>query len=411
MRRFVLRGFLAVLIVGSMMSPLGAAQTPSFKVLHSFASGSDGAYPTTPLVFDRLGNLYGVTSEGDGTGCSSNGCGSAFELLQKNGRWGYRILLGFSSTNNFFPNPIGSLVTDGNGSIYGTDSSTGDPFCNCGAVFQLTNTNGVWMQNILHNFLGGSDGQYPSSGLASDSVGNLYGATERGGTYDRGTIFQLAPNPDGTWSFSVIYSFGSGFDGSFPLGSLSIDKSANIYGTTGSGGFYSYGTVFKLAPSNGSWTESTLYNLTLEYGYPQQAYGVVAGADGALYGNATSGGVYQLGTVYKLTASTPYWKRTVLHTFSGNNEGAVPYGTLAIDRFGNLYGTTNLGGTYGYGTAYRLVSGQHGQWKEQTLHNFRSTDGSGLSVGLVLDEFGNLFGVTSTGGTYGRGVAFEIQQQ
>jgi len=406
---FFLRFVSPVLTVLAMVSFSGA-QTPSFKVLHSFSGGTDGADPTTTLVLGTAGQFYGTTYGGGSSGCSSNGCGTAFELLEKNGHWVERVLLDFSTTNNFFPSPVGSLVADAKGNVYGTDAYTGDPTCNCGAVFQLTMTGGVWSQNILHNFLGGtSDGTYPGSGLVQDSAGNLYGATPTGGTYNNGTVFELTPNADGTWAYAVLHSFGGpGFDGISPNGRLTIDKFGNVYGTTPSGGLYGDGTVFRIAPSNGTWTEAILYNFTLDFGTGQLPEGVVPGADGNLYGSTVFGGEYQLGTIYKLTPAVGYWNRTVLHTFTGGNDGAYPYGGLIIDKAGTLYGTGSFGGMHGYGTVFKVSEGAQGRWKLMTLHAFAGTDGSYPQLGVIADPSGNLYGVTNSGGQSGWGVAFEL---
>ncbi len=408
--RFSLRLAATVLVSFSMVNA-SRAQTTNFRVLHSFAGGSDGSYPTTTLVLAGTGRLYGTTYQGgSSSGCASNGCGTAFELLEKNGHWVKRVLLDFSTPNNFFPDPVGSLVADAKGNVYGTDAYTGDPTCNCGTVFQLTMTGGVWSQNILHNFLGGtSDGTYPGSGLVQDSAGNLYGATPTGGTYNNGTVFELTPNADGTWAYAIIHSFvANGFDGISPNGRLTIDKFGNVYGTTPSGGLYGDGAVFRITPSDGTWTETILYNFTLDFGDGQLPEGVVPGADGNLYGSTVFGGEYQLGTIYKLTPSVGYWNRTVLHTFTGGNDGAYPYGGLIIDKTGTLYGTGSFGGMHGYGTVFKVSEGAQGRWKLMTLHSFAGTDGSYPELGVIADPSGNLFGVTNSGGQSQWGVAFEV---
>ena len=405
-RRF-LPSLVAVLVSFAVAS--GRAQTPQFKLLHVFTHGSDGAYPSTPLVIDQSGNLFGATVEGGSpTDCSTNGCGNAYELSQLAGHWGDRVLFEFSNSNGFFPEPIGPLVLDAKGNIYGTHLLGGDPICNCGGVFQLTRSGGVWTENILYNFLGGSgDGASPISGLVQDKAGNLYGATE-GGFNGPGSIFELTPRSDGTWAYNVIHVFGSFGDGASPYGSLNIDASGNLYGTTSSGGIFGYGVVFKLAPSGGAFTETTLYNFSLDFGSAPQADGVMLGGDGNLYGATIFGGEHGLGTIYKLTPTTGFWNQTVLHTFTGNNDGAYPYGGLIADQTGALYGTAGAGGIYGYGTVFKLKQGVHGQWNEIALHSFAGTDGSQPGFGVVFDQLGSLYGVAGAGGTYGVGVAFKI---
>jgi uncharacterized repeat protein (TIGR03803 family) len=385
-------------------------------MLHSFAGGSDGAYPDTPPALDQHGNVFGTTGYG-GSGCSSQGCGTAFELSQRNGHWGYRQTLEFSSPNDSPSVPAGRLVIDATGNIYGTDYSAGDISCNCGAVFQLSESGGVWTKTSLHDFLGGSDGQYPSSGLIADAAGNLYGTTQAGGVNNsQGTVFELVRNSDGTWTYSVIHSFGGSLesgapDGAVPSGPLACDAFGNLYGTTSSGGRYGDGVVYRLSPSGGTWNDTIVYYFTLEYGFYQGASGIAVDANGNLYGATNAGGLYSLGTIYKLTPGVGYWKRTVLYTFTGGNDGAYPqaFGGLVLDQNGAIYGITVYGGQFGYGTVFKLVNGKRGNWNEVTLHGFRSTDGT-QPIGIALDSSGHIFGSTNSGGANNFGVMYEIIQ-
>src|SRR5580698_4903818 len=165
------------------LSLCARAASPKFHVLHAFAGGaSDGAAPTSKLVLDQYGDLFGTTAGGGSlTECFSGGCGTAFELSPRNGRWKENVLFDFSpSSNGGYPNPSGPAVFDSKGNVYGTESSGGD---SVGAVYQLTHSGSDWTQNILHDFVAGtSDGIYPYWGLVRDAAGNLYGATEGGGS-------------------------------------------------------------------------------------------------------------------------------------------------------------------------------------------------------------------------------------
>jgi uncharacterized repeat protein (TIGR03803 family) len=391
------------------LSPYASAASPKFQVLHAFAGGaSDGAYPTSKLVLDPHGDLFGTTSEGGSlTECSSNGCGTAFELSPQNRRWKENVFFDFSpSSNGGFPNPSGPAVFDSKGNVYGTQSYGGDGL---GAIYQLARSGNVWTENVLHDFGGTSDGFYPYWGLVRDASGNLYGATENGGSNGSGTVFELTSNADGTWTYNIIYEFGSGgvYDASGPYGPLTVDASGALYGTSQGGGTYGYGTVFKLSSSNGVWTDTVLFNFTLDYGSDPSPVGVVLDASGNLYGSTTYGGPYGVGTIYKLTPTTGFWNRTILHTFVGT-DGAYPFAELAIDESGTLYGTSNSGGTFGYGNVYKLSS-TNGKWNQTILHEFtKSTDGANPFAGVTLDQQGNLFGVAEDGGAYGLGVVFEI---
>jgi uncharacterized repeat protein (TIGR03803 family) len=381
---------------------------PKFQVLHAFGQGADAAYPTSPLL-DHAGNLIGISEFGGILAdCTPYGCGAAFELSQVNGYWRESVFYSFTS----FPNAVGTLAVDAHGNVYGVQDEGGDPSCNCGAVYQLTQSGGVWTENLLHNFVGGngSDGAYPSSGLVRDAGGNLYGATAQGGINNAGTIFELSPNSDGTWTYSVIYEFLSTnyLDAVGPGGPLTIDAPGNLYGTTSGGGEFGYGAVFRISLSNGGWTESILSNFTLDFGSQPYPDGVVLDGAGNLYGTTLDGGDYGTGTVYKLAPAVGYWRRTVLHTFSGDADGAYPYGPLAIDASGSLYGGTNYGGSFGYGTIYKLAV-SNGKWTESTLHAFTNgKDGARSITGVVLDSQGNLYGTALDGGAYGFGVLFEI---
>jgi uncharacterized repeat protein (TIGR03803 family) len=186
-----------------------------------------------------------------------------------------------------------------------------------------------------------------------------------------------------------------------------MDSQGNIYGTSASGGSYGYGAVFKLSPSNGSWTESVLFNLTIDYGNYPNPWGVVPDSAGNLYGTATDGGPYGVGTVYKLTPQTGFWKRTILYTFSGSGDGAYPFG-LAISSSGTLYGAADSGGSFGYGNVYQIQS-VNGKWMQSVLHEFTNgTDGEHPFGNLIFDSQGNLYGTAQSGGTYGFGTVFEI---
>jgi uncharacterized repeat protein (TIGR03803 family) len=393
-------GFMAVTIAG--------AQAAKFKVLHTFTGGSDGVGPNGPLALDTAGNLYGVTVlGGSGTQCSG-GCGIVFELLPSGTKWKERILYNFSGFASSYVDPAGSLVFDKKGNVYGTTGQGGDPTCRCGEVYELTRATN-WTQTVLHTFLGGSsDGAYPSFGVIEDRAGNLYGVTQTGGlnSGNYGTVFGLTPNSDGTWTENIIYEFTGSRDGSDPYGNLALDTAGNLYGATSGGGVYGLGTVFKLTPTNGAWTETTLYAFTGgENGY--SSGGIVLDSAGNLYGTTTSGGSDAVGNVFKLTPANGYWNFSTVHSFTGGRDGGYPEGRLTLDQAGNIYGTTALGGTYQYGTVFRLTLAQ-GVWKETVLHNFANgADGQGPYGGLTLDSSGNLYGVAS-GGINNQGLVFEI---
>lgn len=141
--------------------------------------------------------------------------------------------------------PRAGVILDGNGNLYGTTASGGTHVS--GTVFQLVSNNGKWTAKVLHNFGSGSDGSFPSADLIRDQSANLYGTTASGGAYVSGTLFELIPN-NGQWTENVLHSFGSGNDGAFPSSRVILDSAGNLYGTTDSGGAHSGGAVFEVTP-------------------------------------------------------------------------------------------------------------------------------------------------------------------
>jgi uncharacterized repeat protein (TIGR03803 family) len=336
--------------------------------------------------------------------------------------WPEKVLFSFNGTDG--SGPTADLIFDAAGNLYGT---AGGGEYGAGTVFELTPTaGGGWTETVLHNFGNGTDGAYPSGGLVFDAAGNLYGTTPDGGTYSCfggggcGTVFELTPTAGGGWAEQVLYSFGSGTDGTAPYGALVFDAAGDLYGTTSEGGTYSCfggggcGTVFELTPAaGGSWTEQVLHNFNgVTDGY-QPVAGLIFDAAGNLYGTTAGGGPG--GTVFELTPTGDgNWTEEVLHTFGIGTDGAVPTAALVFDAAGNLYGTTYHGGTNnscvytGCGTVFELTySG--GTWWYQVLHNFGSgSDGYWPQANLIVDAAGNLYSTTFQGGTHGEGTVFEV---
>jgi uncharacterized repeat protein (TIGR03803 family) len=223
----------------------------------------------------------------------------------------------------------------------------------------------------------------------------------------------------GSGSENALYSFAGGGDPKFPYAGLVFDKAGNLYGTTELGGSNNQGTVFKMTPtSNGGWTETVLYNFTGGTDGGQPYASLVLDAAGNLYGTTNFGGSANCnlgcGTVFKLTPGSGGWNETVLYTFSGGSDGREPYARLRFDAAGNLYGTTLLGGSIssvcstGCGTVFKLTHGSSG-WTESVLYAFQgTTDGASPYDGLAFDAAGNLYGTTNAGGASGDGVIFKL---
>lgn len=271
-----------------------------------------------------------------------------------------------------------------------------------------------------------------------DAEGNLYGTTWLGGPKGAGIVFELSPPEEdgGSWTFSLLYAFG-GNDLSSPQARLAIDRAGNLYGTTVSGGSGGCaggcGGVFRLAPPaqpGGAWTETVLFNFsgTFDTGGGTTG-GVTLGADGALYGTTYSGSGGPSGTVFRLTppaAGHRHWTHTILYTFAGFSDGADPEGEVVFDKNGNLYGTTNYGGTGGpncfgspCGTVFQLVPTASGPWIHSVIHSFNGgTDGGYGYAGraLTVNAAGSVYGSTPIAGDpscsrgVGCGTVFKLTQ-
>lgn len=348
------------------------AADPVGKVVYRFLGTSDGSRPASGLIADQAGNLYG-TAEYSGAG-------------------GY----------------------------YGT-------------VFKLTppsKPGEAWNETTLYSFGNHGDGARPAAGMIFDRAGNLYGTTSDSNAGGYGEIFELSPpatqgNP---WTETVLYSFQGGNDGADPYGGLVFDEVGNLYGTTES-------SVFQLRPpavSGGAWTLAVLHDfksLTSD-GWVSVA-GLVRDQQGNLYGTTEWGGAYDgayceslgCGTVFEVSPPlTPSgaWREKVLYRFAAGQDGFIPFSALALDRAGNLYGTTYSGGTLGGGTLFQLTppAQQNGPWTETILHNFSYgyQDGAAPQASPIFDAAGNLYGTTEFGGNdcyynsapYGCGVVFEL---
>jgi len=197
--------------------------------------------------------------------------------------------------------PYGGVVADNNGNLYGTTIAGGS--FNVGTIYQLTPSGSGWTEHVLYSFTGGNDGETPIGNLIVDAAGNLYGTASEGGINGGGTVFELSPS-NGGWAFNLLYGFSGNPNGSAgPWGGLTWDAAGNLYGTTGYDGVLGQGTVFELQPVNGSWNYFELYDFqgsTSDGGHP---YGnVTVDSEGNLYGTASSAGAYGHGVVWKISA-------------------------------------------------------------------------------------------------------------
>jgi uncharacterized repeat protein (TIGR03803 family) len=212
-----------------------------FKVIHAFTGGADGSTGSLgSLLVDTAGNVFGVTETG-----GTHSAGVVYELSPAPlGGWKFAPLYEFKG----MPDagfPYGGLVADPHGTLYGTTYFGGA--YGLGTVFRLRHTSSGWVEHILHNFKGGTDGSYSTSTLIFDTAGNLYGTTSTGGMTgcDCGTVFKLAA---GTWSETIVHRFGAAGDGQNPYYGLAFDMNGNLDSTTAIGGVNTQGTAFSQVP-------------------------------------------------------------------------------------------------------------------------------------------------------------------
>ena len=253
------------------------------------------------------------------------------------------------------------------------------------------------------NDQGGSDGAVPYAGLIADKSGNLYGSTTKGGANGQGAVFRIAP--DG--SETLLYSFNdsSANDGADPYGALVRDGKGNLYGTTNLGGASGTGTVFRLAPDG---TETVLHSFVDNGGSDgaRPYAGLIRDSSGTFYGTTTVGGANGQGTAFRISTKG---KEKIVYSFNDNaqNDGADPYGALVMDSAGNMYGTTSVGGAHGQGTVFEIAA----DGTESVLYSFNdnsANDGAAPYSALVMDKSGNLFGTTTVGGAHGQGTVFKL---
>lgn len=365
------------------------AQT--FSVLYSFQNTTDGSNPQVGLYSNAI---YGTTFLGGDPTCA---CGTVFELTTTGT---FTTLYSFVGTGG--ANPIGGLLADTKGNLYGTTSQGGAE--SAGTVFKLSppaQSGGAWTETVIHSFKGGTDGAHPDAGLTADSAGNLYGTTNQGGAFNYGTVFKLTKGKE-----SVLYSFSGSPDGANPYAGVILDSAGNLYGTTNSGGASNSGTVFKLTPQ-GAETVLHSFNGTTDGAFPSSTLAMDASDN--LYGTANQGGSQQAGsqqegTIFEVASTGKF---SVLHTFTTRPKGANPAAGVILYSDGNLYGTTTEGGdSDDDGTIFDLnpATGSF-----TLLHTFASGNyGNYPYTGLISDSAGNFYGATESGGTGRRGLVYKI---
>jgi uncharacterized repeat protein (TIGR03803 family) len=402
--------FGAMLVIASLLQP---AQAQTYKVLYSFTGKSDGGFPYGTLIRDGNGNLYGTTFDGgffDSSECSNGGCGVVYRIDVTGKETVIYTFKGQASGQG----SLAGLLRDTQGNLYGTTSLGGDTKCNsrygCGLVFKIDSTG---KESVLYQFAGGNDGMEPESSLIRDAAGNLYGTTEDGFPGNGGTVFKV----DAAGNETVLHNFTGPPDGTTPIGALVRDPQGNLYGATELGGTgtacgsLGCGVVYKVTPQG---EETILYSFSGGADGSEAADTLIRDSAGNLYGVTGFGGdlacdfPYGCGVVFKVDQTGV---ETVLFTFTDKTEnGWNAIAGVIRDSAGNLYGTTYRGGAYGFGTVYKVDPAGN----QTLLHSFAGgADGAYPYAGLVADSAGNLYwtalssGKSGCGGQ-GCGVVFKI---
>lgn len=329
--------------------------------LYSFAGApNDGADPESRVVFGPDGSLYGTTADG-----GTDYAGTVFKLNPAARACNSAICPWTETQLHIFPDPedtdgfypSGDLTIDPQGNIYGTTSGggAGDPYgCDglgCGVVYEVSQTQGNWNESVLYAFTGSADGGVPSGGVIFDHSGKLYGTA----SFGNGTIFQLASSQSG-WSLNNLYTFMRQSDGWYPDEAGVFDASGNLYVSSadGGGGGTNGGAVVELQRSSG-WSFNLVYAFTSNNGRNTSGT-LVMDAAGNLYGTSGAGGMWGVGAVFKLTPTANGWTYSTLHDFTPNgSDGFRPVGGVVMDAAGNLYGTSSAAGAGGVGVVWEIT--------------------------------------------------------
>jgi len=381
--------------------------------------------PTASLIPDKAGNLYSIASNG-GLAVDGQAAGGVFELsppATKGGPWKYTPIYLFASQSDGF-GPIGDLVMDSNGALYGVTQEGGVGGSGYGVVYQLVPpavSGGAWTENVLYEFTAGNDGARPYAGLAFDKKGNLYGTTISAGSLGGGVAFELSPPAvsGGAWTYNLLYSFDATTDspgGCSPFGTLLLNFTGALFGTTTGCGANGGGVAFKLTPpanGQGAWTETVLHSFG---SFTDTADGsgpfarLTPGAKGVLFGTTEGGGTSGDGVVYELLPPATKggaWTENVLYNFGSTSGGIYPSGGVTLTSSGALYGCLLAGTTSESGAVYKLAppAVQGDPWTETPLVVF---SGTVAPEGTPLFNGGAIFATTFMGGTNGTGSVFKL---
>ena len=301
-----LYGVVAAQTIFELSAPKARGGMWKYHVLYTLNGNSDGASIVGNLVFDTEGNLYGAAGYGGDLGCDNgNGCGTVFKLkrpAKQGGKWHFSVLHAFTEKPDGAL-PYAGLTSDKKGNLYSTTTRGGS--YDEGAIYRVsppTKEDGDWTESVLYSFDPGNNlGSIPEGPVTLEGSGNIYGTAAYGGDlncnggFGCGVVFELAPpmHTDGAWTYTTLYDFQGGDDGTEPEGYLVYDSKGNFYSTTSHGGQPHGGTAFLLSPpaNGGEWTETVLHSFPEN---KEDGYGPISGLTwgkwGDLYGVALFGG-------------------------------------------------------------------------------------------------------------------------
>ncbi len=257
------------------------------RVVHGFGHGTDGQEPIGGVVFDQAGNLFGTTLLG-----GVYGNGTVYQIKPSGIE---HVIYSFTGGVDAV-NPAAAVTADDHGNLYGTTSFGGAN--GVGAIYKLAHTQSGWVEAVLYSFQGLNDGQNPVGGLILDKDGNLYGGTFDGGINGGGTVYELSPSSAG-WNFTVLYSFTGGYGGLY--NKLTFDKKGNLYGVLNGESAYGLGSVFKLTPGPGGWSYTDLHDFAGGSDGGQPYCQLAVDDKGNVFGTAIIGGSDNQGLVFEIT--------------------------------------------------------------------------------------------------------------
>jgi uncharacterized repeat protein (TIGR03803 family) len=377
------------------------AKMPTLTSLVSF-NGTDGFDPQGELIADSQGDLFGTASSG-----GPNGGGTVFEIVYANGVYASQptTLASFSQGSGIYA-PVGPLVTDSAGTIFG--ETVGTDANDNGSIFDIQKTSsGYAAPTLLWTFSFSANGiTSPTGGLAIDAAGDLFSSESQAGAYGDGAVFELVRAASGNYFGPQILASFDGSNGIAPTGPVTVDAAGDIFGTTVKGGANNDGTVFEIPhTASGYGSIVTLANFNGANGlYPGP---LVMDAAGDLFGTTSPGSTVGSATVFEIPKlSSDYGDLTTLVKF---DNGGDRIGPLSLDASGNIYGTTLAGGVNGMGSVFEIANSASGYaTSPSVLYNFDGSDGQTPSSAILADSAGNLYGTTAAGGANNDGTIYQL---